>query len=69
VEEVVTVSATFVYHVNVPVAQDAFNVALEPLQIDGEFKPVGAAGIGVTVTKVLAEGLLQVELEVLIHAA
>lgn len=49
-------------HVTVPVAQVADNVALWPVQIADALmdSAVGVAGVGVTVTVTLADGLLQV---------
>ena len=41
----------------------------DPLQILGEFKPVGGLGIGVTVTIVWLEGLLQAVFVVRMQAA
>jgi hypothetical protein len=59
VADVNVVKAASVYQVNVPVAQVPVKVVLVPPHIEGVFKPVGALGIGVTVTEVLTEGLLQ----------
>jgi hypothetical protein len=55
--------------VRFPEAQEPVKVASEPLHIEGELRPVGAEGMGVTYIVVLCGGLLQAELAELSHAA
>jgi hypothetical protein len=67
---VVIVRVEFVYHwILVFATQVPVKVVLEPAHTLGEFRLVGAPGIGVTVTEVVVEGLLQVVLAALIQAA
>jgi hypothetical protein len=62
VEAKVVVNAASVYQVNVPVAQVAESTELSPAHIEARAAemPVGAVGIGVTVTVTFADGLTQV---------
>ena len=60
--EILVVKPESLYHVNVPKLQVPESVLDEPEQIaDGlAVKPVGALGIVVTFTVIVAEGLVQI---------
>jgi hypothetical protein len=67
---IAAVKAEFEYHcMLVPAGQVPDNVAEEPLQILGEFRGVGAVGIGVTVTVVLSIRPLHAVFAALIQVA
>jgi hypothetical protein len=64
------VKAISEYHCIVePEGHDPVKIAELPIQIDGEFKPVGAKGNGVTDTVVFDEELLQLIFELFLQAA